>query len=864
MPNTPVITLLEPVAPVHESRIAEPMGFFKLRVRGFESVFLCLFYFLFTSVIATSVQAEIPAESNEHLLEISDFQGKLPLGKYTYIADIPIAHLEEWFASPENYSRDVFKDSLDSESISGFLDSPRLELHWQKNAGDKLLLNSPSRLSWLAVEIAHTGSEEKDFLLEMVGVQGMSWHYRDQQGNLVSYFDDFSKPQASRLIFDAKPIIPLRLKPNHNYRLLIAAYTLSDQKFADFNLWNPEEFRAQRVRQYLVDGTYFGLVIALMVYNLFLFFALKQYTYLFFSLFLAASGATIYVGSGLSTVFGIQNLIPSSLPLAYLCLGLVGLFGALFSMSLLNIRNSNRTLYFLWLAVIALNILTTPILVYIARAGGFSTDDIEITLFISMVVVIVAQGTNIYTLVHYWRKSIIARYWFLGITVHTWVLASWSVLLNTSMDLAFEPYNLAQFWTLVDTILLSALIAYNFRTETISRIDAQKKSVESLRLAHDLERAKSNFVASVGHDLRGPVQAISHFTQSLRHTLPSASQESLKKIDENVATISDLLDSMVKMSRTEWQATNPTLEEVSLAQLLSELRTEFSTKVAEKNLTLQIDTTQTSVYTDRVCLSQILRNLIDNAIKYTHSGTVKVLMEEDVRSVRIIVEDSGQGIPENELSNIFNEFYKVPEGHADISGVGLGLSIVARLTRILGMKLSVSSRLHHGSRFDIKIEKVSPGDEAGATIPTEQLPGSFSAIDAPITGSLSGTSMLVISRNDPAVDLQVDLLKSWGGDVCHLHSIHDTIKYLDGSNSVPDLILTDSASYQVMDATLSVDEIEQLYIDDTPVLISVPDDKDFSQDSIERKNHTVISASVEPMRFRSLVQRSVAPHVMEM
>jgi hypothetical protein len=126
---------------------------------------------------------------------------------------------------------------------------------------------------------------------------------------------------------------------------------------------------AQGVEQHFIDGMYFGLVIALVLYNLFLFFASRQYTYLFFSLFLAASGVLIYVGSGVSTILGL--LVPSSLPLAYLCLGMVLVFGALFSISLLNIKSTNKTLSNTWFTVLLLNVAATSIIVYIAERENF-------------------------------------------------------------------------------------------------------------------------------------------------------------------------------------------------------------------------------------------------------------------------------------------------------------------------------------------------------------------------------------------------------------------------------------------------------------------------------------------------------------
>jgi len=435
--------------------------------------------------------------------------------------------------------------------------------------------------------------------------------------------------------------------------------------------------------------------------------------------------------------------------------------------------------------------------------------------------------------------------------MHTAILFSWPILLNTSIDIVAQ--HMVQFWILVDTVLLSALIAYNFRSAQSLRIQAQHKSVETLRFSHDLQQAKSNFLATVGHELRGPVQAISHFTLSLKNALPVTSHNGLNKIDENVATISELLDSMVKLSHSEWQATNPSLEEISLYEIMAVLQAEFSAKAAEKDLQLQFEATQCSLYSDKVCLSQILRNLIGNAIKYTERGHVKVSVEEDADSVSIVIEDTGCGITSQELPNIFEEFYQIRQTGRD-RGVGLGLSIVARLAKQLGIDITVSSKYLVGTSFEVKIEKSS--------IETEPAQEGRLTTGARVTASLGGIEMLVVNHGDPAVDSLGDLLDDWGGDVCRLASFSEAVEHIAKNNVAPDLILTDSVSYQALEKTLDPKQIDQLFADDTPVLITVSDEIDFSQNEIVRESHIVVNASIEPMKFRSLIQRNVELHAM--
>lgn len=636
--------------------------------------------------------------------ELNGPELRMPLGQHAYIADIPASRRDAWLAAPLDTFQamvDAFPDPTDLTTLTI---SPSGDTRWRKNTTDKLFLNAPSRLSWIIIDLAYTGTEAKTFMLDLTGIDGISWFYRDHQGNPVSFADSFGEPQGGRPVFNTKTVMPLSLQPDQDYRLHIAAYTVTDAKYATADLWEGEAFRAQKLHQHIIDGAYFGLALALILYNLFLFAALKRYTHLFFSLFVAGSAGMIYVGSGLSLVFGLQNTFTQALPLAYAFQGLILLAGALFSMSLLNIKNTNRFLYYVWITIILLDVILIPAIVIMARGGGYSPIDVGITFDITVFLWLAHQCANIGTIACYWNKSSMARYWFLAITLHTWALAIWPIILNSSINFPFPPYHLAQFATLFDTVLLSALIAFNFRSE---HRKAKEKSIENLRIAHSMEKAKTDFINTVSHDLQSPVQAIRHFMVSLRYELPGTAHKTLNKIDDNLTNITELLDSMVELSHSQWRAMHPRMEAVDLARLFPELKAEFSARAAEKNLSLQFDESDSHVLSDRIGLGQILRNLVDNAIKYTQNGYVNVAVEEAPESVTIRVKDSGRGIPKHELETIFNDFYRIDTDGENIAGIGLGLSIVSRLTKLLGIDMQVSSDLHSGSCFELKIGRAA-------------------------------------------------------------------------------------------------------------------------------------------------------------
>lgn len=780
-------------------------------------------------------------------VELPSLDARQPLGQHAWIQAQTLEASAEWLAAPGPWL-ELRAATLGEAPLPELLPGQEAD-SWRRNERDRLLLNAPGRLSWVVLDLRYTGPAVQDAVLDLSGLDGVAWQYLDHEGRLQRHADDFSAVRGGRPYFDTNAVLPMQLVPGHSYRVHLAAFTVTAGKHVTFTLWNADAFRAQRLAQQLFDGVYFGLVCALLLYSLFLGVAMRQYTYLFFALFIASSAGLIYLGSGLSPAFGLHNSLSSTLGLTFLFQGLVGVCGGLFSIALLNIRETNRRLFQLWLAVLALTLLATPSVMYLARAGGYSTDDISSTFAVVILVWLCNQLVNFVTLWHYRHHSRLVLYWFMAVTLHTWVLAFWPLLLNSSINIPFAPYHLAQLATLVDTLLMATLIAHDLRSEHNSRLKAQQSAVENLRLAHDIERAKSNFVATVGHDLRSPVQAISHFTQSLKLQVDTGQRANLDKIDENLVMISDLLDGMVKLSQTEWQGLKPKQVEVPLGHLLQELHSEFAALAEKRGLQLDCDDTRASVGSDRVCLSQILRNLIDNALKFTTSGGVRIKVSTTGDSVVLRIEDSGCGIPESALPHIFDEFYQVPGSGDRAGGVGLGLSIVARLARLLDIQLKVESTPGVGSSFELVIPRARVQDEAAApavsTLPEERRPG-----------SLQGLRVLVLTGNDSSPDTLADLLQRWGAKLQVLDSPHTLLVHFREELLLCDLLLAEQASFTHLLAHLGADDRDLLLQCTAPCFISYPAGEAAAPARVDHP-HVAVAANISAMQFRSLVQRNL-------
>lgn len=171
---------------------------------------------------------------------------------------------------------------------------------------------------------------------------------------------------------------------------------------------------------------------------------------------------------------------------------------------------------------------------------------------------------------------------------------------------------------------------------------------------------------------------------------------------EALGHLSDLMNSLLDISEFESGDVVPRIEEVELNGILQQLEEEFTGQAEAKNIGFMIDMTTAVVRTDSTLLTQMLRSLVSNAVRYTHEGTIVVNCLREADGLRVTVRDSGVGIAPDHLANIFEEFYRVENDPAARNvGLGLGLTIVDRIVRMLGIKLHVESEPGKGSSFSL-------------------------------------------------------------------------------------------------------------------------------------------------------------------
>ena len=242
----------------------------------------------------------------------------------------------------------------------------------------------------------------------------------------------------------------------------------------------------------------------------------------------------------------------------------------------------------------------------------------------------------------------------------------------------------------------------------------RRKQVESdLRAAKaEADRsslAKSKFLAAASHDLRQPAQSLSLLLSVIRSELPDTpiAAEAMSLAQDLLSSLNGMLAGILDLSRLDAGVVAPNMSSLDLGEFVYRLASEYRPRAVASGLVLRVAPRDLHASTDTALLERILRNLIENALRYTAKGGILIGLRQRGDRIRLDVIDTGMGIPAEQQTEIFEEFRQLHNPARDSSkGLGLGLAIVARLARLLGAEVQVSSRLGRGTRFSLLLPRI--------------------------------------------------------------------------------------------------------------------------------------------------------------
>ena len=243
------------------------------------------------------------------------------------------------------------------------------------------------------------------------------------------------------------------------------------------------------------------------------------------------------------------------------------------------------------------------------------------------------------------------------------------------------------------------VVAHEDITELKQAVDEQKMAKAE---AEHANHAKSRFLAAASHDLRQPLFALSLYVGMLKNKLPPTDGTLANNLTSCVSSLNELLTDLLDISKLDAGVVTPEVRDFPVAEVLDSLISIHTPEAALKGLRLRCAPSRLTVNTDPVLFKRIIGNLIANAIRYTESGGVMVGCRRHQRKMWVEVRDTGIGIPEDKIDEIFEEFRQLGPGERN-RGSGLGLAIVAKAAALLGLQVRVSSEVGKGSMFSVEL-----------------------------------------------------------------------------------------------------------------------------------------------------------------
>jgi Na+/proline symporter/signal transduction histidine kinase len=370
------------------------------------------------------------------------------------------------------------------------------------------------------------------------------------------------------------------------------------------------------------------------------------------------------------------------------------------------------------------------------------------------------------------------------------------------------------------------------------------------RAADIANQSKTRFLAAAGHDLLQPLNAARLYTSTLLEARPDDLAMRLgRNISRSLESVEEILGSVLAISRLDSATHKINFSNCSMQKILEQVELEFRPMAEEKKLKLVMVPTSLWVRSDPSYLRRLLQNLVSNAIKYTNRGTVLVGCRRDQSDVRVSVIDTGVGIANDFHKTIFSEFERLDEGARLAPGLGLGLSIVERISQLLDHPVGFASIPGKGTHFTVMIPRVAPGRMADA----RKQGGKVQR-----TSDLVGMPVLCIDNDTSILEGMEGLLRQWGCEVTTAISSKSAIsawrKYTFDRNRRPAISLVDYhlGKENGLDAIV---RLQREFGSSLPCVLVTADRSAELKKEAESKGILIINKPVKPGALRAVLSQ---------
>ncbi len=361
------------------------------------------------------------------------------------------------------------------------------------------------------------------------------------------------------------------------------------------------------------------------------------------------------------------------------------------------------------------------------------------------------------------------------------------------------------------------------------------------REAEAAQQSKTRFLAAVSHDVLQPLNAARLFASALRETTDADERTHLaERVDTALRAAEDLLDGLLDVSRLDAGALQPELTHFDAVELLQELAAQYAPSAAGRGLALRVHAVApVFVRSDRRLLRRALQNFLANALRYTREGGVLLGLRQRGQQIECQVWDTGPGIPDHHLTQIFEEFRRFDQpGIGGERGLGLGLSICQRIARMLDHPLRVHSRVGNGSMFSISV----PLGVAAQQIVSPEI--------APSSDALAGLRVLCVDNDPEILDGMRALLDRWKAVALTASTVDEALAHIDAE---PDVALVDYHLHDRLDGLGVIAELRRRAKRDLPAALLTGDGSDALKIAAREYGCAVLTKPVKPASLRAFL-----------
>jgi Na+/proline symporter/signal transduction histidine kinase len=379
------------------------------------------------------------------------------------------------------------------------------------------------------------------------------------------------------------------------------------------------------------------------------------------------------------------------------------------------------------------------------------------------------------------------------------------------------------------------------RTEELTRLNTELALAKST--AEDANISKTRFLAAASHDVLQPLNAARLYVTSLVERQNGGEDSRLvENIDDSLEAIEEILGALLDISRLDAGAMTPSISSFKIGDLMRSLEIEFAPSARAKGLELTFVSSSLPVQSDRSLLRRLLQNFISNAIKYTPHGRVLVGCRRHGQSLKIGVYDTGVGIPILKRGEIFKEFHRLEQGARIARGLGLGLSIVERLARVLNHGIAIDANPGGGSVFSV-------------TVPTAKAINHTAAVTSatPLSRTPMSGALIVCIENDAAIlDGMRTLLTAWDAEVIAASDPDAAIEAIEEKGGRVTGLLVD---YHLDrgNGVAAIRDIRRRFGDNIPAILITADRSPHVRAAAREETIAVLNKPVKPASLRALI-----------